>query len=85
MYFSTKVGKASSLFFNMASIYVMHQSMVVNLLNGNLQNTKVGDLWADASSSTVLLISHSATWQRSNVSVKKSITTAIKNSITFQK
>ena len=42
-----KMGSASSLFLKLASIHVVQNSMAANLLHGNLQTEKVGNLWGN--------------------------------------
>ena len=46
---TVKAGSASSAFASKATIHIVQKSMATNLLLGNLQIVKVGDLWADAS------------------------------------
>ena len=48
-YESAKAGPSSSLYSKQATMHIAQKSMTTNLLNGNLQIAKVGDLWADGS------------------------------------
>ena len=46
---TAKVCTASSVFASKAIIHIVQKYMATNLLLGNLQIAKVGDLWGDAS------------------------------------
>ena len=48
-YETAKAGPSSSLYSKQATIHIAQKSMSTNLLNGNLQIAKVGDLFSDGS------------------------------------